>query len=346
MTIREILKGKRILFLSVQTFNYEKEIASQLRSFGAIVNYYDERPANSMLAKGIIRLKRSAYQTRIDRYYRQLLAIINNQKYDYLFVIKGEVVSDFFLKEFKINNPDCTCLFYTWDSFANNSHAISILKYFDRCFTFDANDAVKYKLNFRPLFYIDKYGEIDSQSATKKNLDLLFIGTAHSDRYLISTSIINWCKKQRLTTFAYYFMQSRIVFVFKKLFDSTFKKIDYKKLSFNSLSVDNIIDLYKTTSVVLDINHPRQSGLTMRTFEALGAGKKLVTTNADINRYAFYNENNICIIDRKNPQLDIAFIQTPIIAIESGLLYDMSISGWLSEVFVEKKINYWIKDLE
>jgi len=229
MTIQDKLKGKRILFLSVQTFDYEKEIASQLRTLGAIVDYFDERPANSIFIKGIIRLKRSLYQKRINIYYNQILNSIKGKKYDYLFVIKGEVVPNFFLEEFKTQNSECKCLFYIWDSFANSSHSLSILKYFDDCFTFDPNDAQKYKINFRPLFYIEKYERIRNHSSSIQNkYDLLFIGTAHSDRYIISNIIVNWCNSVGVESFVYYFMHSKIVFAFKKLFDSTFKNFDYK----------------------------------------------------------------------------------------------------------------------
>ena len=346
MTIQDKLKAKKILFLSVQTFNYEKEIAQQLQQLGAIVDYFDERPANSILAKGIIRLKRSLLQTKINSYYSKILSTIENKQYDYLFVIKGEVVPAFFLESFKSTNPNCHCIFYTWDSFENNVNARSILKYFDDCFTFDANDAVKYNLNFRPLFYIEKYGNLSNQKNIRNDFDLLFIGTAHSDRYIISNTIVNWCETNALHSFAYYFMQSRIVFAFKKFFDSTFKKIEYNKLSFESLSADNIIDLYKRSSVVLDINHPKQSGLTMRTFEALGAGKKLITTNKEIEKYSFYNESNICIIDRLLPILKKDFFETAFVPFEKDLLYSMSINGWISELFLEKQNNYWIDSLQ
>jgi hypothetical protein len=345
MTIQDKLKGKKILFLSVQTFNYEKEIAQQLQKLGAIVDYFDERPANSIIAKGIIRLKRSLYQKQINDYYHQIIKSISGKSYDYLFVIKGEVVPAFFLESFKSTNPKCHCIFYTWDSFENNVNARSILKYFDDCFTFDANDAVKYNLNFRPLFYIEKYGNLSIQKNSRNDFDLLFIGTAHSDRYIISNTLVRWCESNGLNSYAYYFMQSRIVFAFKKFFDSTFKKIEYNKLSFESLSADNIIDLYKRSFVVLDINHPKQSGLTMRTFEALGAGKKLITTNKEIKNYSFYNENNICIIDREFPKLKKDFFETTFVPIENELLNNMSIMGWITELFMEKKSNYWIDNL-
>ena len=51
----------------------------------------------------------------------------------------------------------------------------------------------------------------------------------------------------------------------------------------------------------MDVNHPLQYGLTSRSIEALGANRKLITTNSNVKAYDFFNENNILIIDRKNP---------------------------------------------
>ena len=344
MTTQNVLKGKRILFLSVKTFNYENEIALQLRNLGAIVDYYDERPANSIFVKGIIRSKRNWYQVQIDKYYKYILKRIDGNHYDFLFVIKGEVIPKFFLESFKHKNSNCKSIFYIWDSFANSSHSLSILPYFDECFTFDPVDAQKFKINFRPLFYIEKYGNLNKRTFNKYDFDLLFIGTAHSDRYIISNKIISWCKKNGLNSFAYYFMPSKLVFVYKKFFDKSFKQIDYSKISFASLQTDSILDLYTRSSIILDINHPNQSGLTMRTFEALGAGKKLITTNSNIKKYPFFNENNICVIDRKMINMKNEFFNTPFISIEPQLLFDMSITGWINEIFCAKTSNYWIKN--
>ena len=71
--------GKKILFFSVQTFNLEKEIKSKLEEMGAEVTYFDERPANSILAKGIIRIKKSLYQNKIDQYYHRILEKVKKE---------------------------------------------------------------------------------------------------------------------------------------------------------------------------------------------------------------------------------------------------------------------------
>ena len=51
MLLKEHLSNRKILFLSVQTFNLEVEIKNKLQEFGAQVTYYDERPANNNFIK-------------------------------------------------------------------------------------------------------------------------------------------------------------------------------------------------------------------------------------------------------------------------------------------------------
>lgn len=324
-------ENKRILFLSVKLFSYEKIITDKIRSLGAIVDYYDERPANSIFAKGIIRVNRDFYKTKIESYYSNILNEITHKTYDFFFLIKGEVVPEFFIQRIKFLNPGIILLYYTFDSFKNNPNAVKILKYFDRKYTFDCKDAEDYNIKLRPLFFSDDYAY--SETNSKSDIDLLFIGTAHSDRYIISETVADWCKKNNLKNYAFYYSPSRLVLIFFKLFDSSFKKFKYSKISFESLNHKQITELYNKSRMVLDINHPNQNGLTMRVFEVLGSGKKLVTTNSDIKKYPFYNSDNVYIIDRNNIEMDKTFFDKPFKRIDSVLYDKMSICGWLEELF-------------
>jgi len=343
MIFEEVLKNKSILFFSVQTFNLEKEIIKKLQEFGANVDYHDERPSNSNFAKGIIRLRRSIYQHKIDNYYKKILKDASNKKYDFLFVNRGEVVPEFFLKNFKEIHKNCIFIFYTWDSFKNHNHPKNILKYFDKKFTFDPDDADKYNIQFRPLFYLDIYKYTTEENKKEIKNDLLFLGTAHSDRYRISNEIVRWCGTNKLKSFCYYYMHGKLVYFYKKIFDKTFKEFDYRKLSFKSLTTNEILNLYSQSNVILDINHPGQKGLTMRTFEAVGTRKKMITTNSEITKYVFYNPKNIYVIDRNNIQLDKFFFEGKYEDIDKELYERMSIEGWLKEIFIDNNLNIWKK---
>ena len=241
----ENFKNKKILYISVKTFNYELEIANKLIELGAKVDYFDERPSNSVLVKGIIRLKPSFIQKKISAYYKSILKKIEGEKYDFFFLVKGEAIPSFFLAKLKLLQKNCSFIYYTWDSFENNTNALSLLHFFDKKLTFDPLDAERFKLEFRPLFYIDKYKIM--KNIKKSKYKMLFLGTAHSDRYRISNDVVNWCKKHDFSTFTYYYMQSKLVYFLKSKFDSSFKDFDYKKLNFKSLSIDEIINYYENS---------------------------------------------------------------------------------------------------
>ncbi|SEA87245.1 hypothetical protein SAMN05443667_110127 [Flavobacterium gillisiae] len=341
MNLKDKISGKKILFFSVQTFNLEKEIKQKMEENGAIVTYYDERPSNNNFTKGIIRLKRSLYQKKIDDYYQGILKETGNISYDFLFVNRGEVITVEFLEKFKQQQPNCELIFFTWDSFTNHAHPTTILKYFHKRFSFDLEDAEKYNIGFRPLFYLDKYKNIKKNDVCKEKYDLLFLGTAHSDRYLISTKVSNWCSKNELTAFTFYYMHSKAVYWYKKKFDKSFKEFDYKKLSFNSLSTDEIVKLYTMSNVILDINHPGQKGLTMRTFEAIGSGKKMITTNSEVKKYPFYSPDIFYVIDRDKIVLDKTFFTSPVLAIPENMYYNCSIEGWLGDIFLKSEKEDW-----
>lgn len=336
--IENQLKNKKILFISIKFFDLEKEIVKKLESFGAEVSYFDERPNNSNLTKAIIRVKKSLYQVKINSYYRNILKDIETESFDYLFLNKGEVMPLFFLEKFSLLNPSCIKLFYCWDSFDNNPHAVNVLKYFDRKYSFDPTDANKYKINFRPLFYLDDYKALIKRNET---IDLLFLGTAHSDRYLISSKIKDWCDDNHLSSFCFYYMQGKFVYFYKKYFDRTFRYFDYNKLSFSSLTKNQILNYYNEAKVILDINHPHQKGLTLRTFEALGASKKIITTNDEIKKFPFYNNNNIQVIDRDDIKIDIRLFESNYQEINKQTLDKFSLSGFLYNIFVNPETEYW-----
>lgn len=337
-----LFNNKRILILSVKFFNYENLIADEISSMGAKVDLFDERPSNSFYGKAIIRIKKDLYQNSIDKHYEKIIKLIKTNKYDYFLLIKGEVVSPFFLEFMRNNNPGIIFIYYTYDSFKNNPNGLSILSFFDRKFTFDREDSRKYNLSFRPLFFASEYATINDKKKRYHNYDLSFIGTAHSDRYSISQKLNKWCEKSGFKMFNFYFSPSKMLFKVKKYTDKNFLQFDSSKISFKSLTHQEIIAVYKDSKAVLDINHPNQNGLTMRTFEVLGSGRKLVTTNKDIKSYPFFNTNNIFIIDRNNPKLKDEFFKNDFEEIENNIYLSMSLNGWVKELFQEES-DIWTK---
>ncbi|MDO5617010.1 MAG: hypothetical protein Q4G16_12510, partial [Cruoricaptor ignavus] len=331
-------RGKKILFISASFFSYEKAITKRLQELGAEVDFYDERPSNSVLAKGLIRVNPKFYQWKINAYYRKILQEIKGKHYDFFLLIKGEAVPFFFLEELKRSHPKTQKIFYAYDSSAEYPKFRELFSFFDASYTFEPNDAKNFQLHFRPLFFIKDYIK---HTENKQNIDLLFVGTAHTDRYIIGNKVEQKCQEINLKSYFYYYAPGKIAFLLKRIFDKTMQTFDLKKISFQKLSHLEIAELYQQTNAVLDINKPFQYGLTMRTFEALASGRKIVTTNSDIRYYPFFNPNNILIINRENPQIDKRFFDTEFQNIPNQHLGKMTLDSWLEALFIKPQDDYW-----
>ena len=325
-------QGKNILFFSAAFFNYEKAIVEKLQNLGANVDYFNERPSDSTLAKGMIRVNRSLYKRKIQNYYQNILDKTREKMYDFLLIIKGETVPDFFLKQFKIIHPKTKLIYYGYDPLSEYPEILKILPYFDKKLSFDREDAVKFQMQFRPLFFIDEY--INKENSDFR-YDLSFIGSAHTDRFLVGEMVENVAQKINLKTFFYYFAPSKSILLLKKLFDKHFEKLDVKKVSYHQFSHQEISEIYYQSKAVLDIQKPFQNGLTMRTFEVLASGRKLITTNEDIVNYLFYNPENILIINRENPVITAEFFEKPFVALSENQRSRMSLDAWLVDVFFD-----------
>lgn len=322
------LSGKSVLFFCPTFFNYEKEIQGALERLGADVVWFDDRPSNNVYSKALIRINKNFLKNKINNYYDSILEKLAGKKLDYLFFVNPESISLESLSRLKKAFPEAKCILYMWDSFKNRKQNLELLPLFTSKFTFDPHDAEKYDLKLRALFYTGAYR---NKEAGNIEFDFLFVGTAHSDRYIFVKKLIAAANIKNAKL--YFYLSSKLLFAFKKIFDKSFSQVKYSDVSFKSLGHHDIADLMCRSKVVLDINHPNQIGLTMRTLETLGVQRKLVTTNKDILKYDLYNEANILLIDREAPELNTAFFDVPFQPSAPELLFKYSIDGWISNIF-------------
>ena len=329
------LKNKKILLFCPRFFNYETEIKKELENQGAIVDYFDERFGNTFLIKSIIRLRIKILVNYLsNKYYLKILKSIKNKNYDRVFFISPETITNFAMEQLKKNLKNSKFILYMWDSFKNKKESKRLVKYFDKVYSFDKEDCKKYKINFLPLFYIDKYDNKSFQEIEFK-YDISFVGTGHEDRFLIINKIQNNLKRFNTNNYFYLFLQSKKIYFFRKIFDKRLKNAKIEDFHFKSLAHEEIINISEKSKAILDIQRDIQSGLTMRTIEiALGMRKKLITTNLDIKEYDFYDKNNILIIDRKNPIINKEFLETNYHELNEKIYQEYSIKNWIKNLFI------------
>ena len=326
------LQGKRILFFSAHLFGYQNDIRLAMESVGAIVDYYDERPANNFLVKGVIRINRNLLAGYINHYYNKIIKETLQKEYDYVFFIKGESISASNVRRLKQFHPEANFIIYHWDSIANNSNAQNLLPYFDRVFSFDKIDCERLGLHFLPLFYTPDYANIPYYDKEIK-YDMLFVGTTHSDRYKLVKRIEEQIIKMGGLCLTWFYFPSKILYYKMKIQNSYLRQIPVHTFHFKPMSKELLLQLYAGSRIIIDVQHPKQTGLTMRCIETLGAKRKLITTNYYITEYDFYNPDNILVVDRNLPYVPEKFLNEPYRDTPKEIYESYSIKTWLSSIF-------------
>ncbi len=326
------LSGKRVLFFYLSTFNYENEIKMAMEREGAIVDAFNERPTNNVFARILIRLNRNLIDQYINKYYDKIIEDTKNNKYDFIFFIKGESISPSIVQKLRKSHSEAKIVMYYWDSIANNNNAKGMLKCFDKVYSFDKNDCIEMNLNFLPLFYIPQYAEIAAKNVEHK-YDLMFAGTTHSERYEFVNGIAKQIIEQGGECFTWFYFPSKVNYYKLKIDNPRFRSAKIENFNFNPMSREELLEYYSKSRIQIDMQHPKQTGLTMRTIETLGAKKKLITTNPHVKEYDFYCPNNILIVDRFKPVVPKDFIDEPWNEIPDEIYKKYSISSWLNTMF-------------
>ena len=322
-------EGKRLLLVAPPFFGYYSEIICEIQAKGGIVDWLPDRPFDHPIGKSITRFAPKLVSHFTERIYSELLSDYGVSSYDYVLVINGQTLSKNFLQALRSSYPRALFILYMWDSVANRRHISANFIFYDRVFSFDSADAHFYGLRLRPLFYTSQFS--GSFSTTSFLYDLSMVGTAHSDRY----DVVNRLRLNlppSVNTFWYFYLQAPWVFYLYRLLKPGMRQSGLHEFRFESLPISAVNSIFMASRAVLDIAHPRQRGLTIRTLEALGASKKLITTNSAVSEYDFYDPSNIAVIDRRFPCVDPAFLRSGYSPISPSIVSRYSLAGWLDEV--------------
>ena len=94
---------------------------------------------------------------------------------------------------------------------------------------------------------------------------------------------------------------------------------------------DNFENVYKS-EILVDFVNGKHLGLSFRIFDAIGLGKKIITTNPEVLKYDFYNANNFFVLNDNNSNELEDFLNMPYIEPPKHIKLKYGFSNWLHYV--------------
>jgi hypothetical protein len=327
------LAGKRVLFIAPMFFGYEKLIQAELEAKGAEVDYFNDRPDNGFWTKALIRVDRRLLARKTERYYKSIIESTRSQSYDHVLIVRGEAISLQMLRLLRQAQPKARMSLYLWDSMNYNPNARRVLGEFDQVFSFDRSDVEQNKkMQFLPLFYGREF-ERSAQWDGEPVYDACFIGTIHTDRYKVLEKVIDGLEARGRKVFVFCYYPSKHLYRLRALLDSGFRRFGSKYVSFTGMTLSDVVDHIAKSRAVVDVNRPDQLGLTMRTIEAVGAQRKLITTNTDVINYDLYSPSGVLVVKRDNPCVDDDFLFSTLRPFDIAQRENYSVSAWIDQIF-------------
>lgn len=321
---------KRALFIPLGFYDYDTRIEEEIRkngyevdSFNPIGNYTFWEKVRNTLEKGRF-LKKKSLRLQEDFFGK------NQKEYDLILVIVGRHLEPAIFKEFCGKNQNARKVLYLWDDVKRVENFHEIRDCFDDIYSFDHVDVEKYGFHMLPLFFTDSHRY---HGETKKYCFGL-MGMLHSERRGLFEQIASAHGLKEEDCFVY--LLGAKFQHFLSWFNPFRKQWTGRKyIHANGMSFEKCADILKQTKVALDVQFGSQNGLTLRTLEALAANTKLITTNQNVKRYDFYNENNICVIDRESPEVPKDFFETDYQKIPEEIVEQYSLTNWVKTMLKE-----------
>jgi hypothetical protein len=318
-----------VLLVSPRTFSYHLSICETLGAMGYAVTWWDERARSSTWYKLALRLLPGPTRRWSERHFLRLLKALPANTITQVLVIKGEGLTREVCATMRHIFGDVPMGFYLWDSLDNIKGVAHIVDCFDAAASFDPVDAAAMGWRHRPLFSCFKAAALPPPAG--RDFDWCFIGTLHSDRHRV-VHRLRQAGGPQCRSFVFAFSPSAAMMWVRRLTDWTLWRAPAGTLATTPMPAAAAQAFAARSRVVLDVEHPRQRGLTMRTIETLLAGHKLVTTNSRITQSDLYHPSRVHVISRQNPSIPASFLNQPFEPVPAGIRRRYSCQDWAQEL--------------
>ena len=231
------------------------------------------------------------------RYGLEQYPFDDKEKYVVLFV--NGILKYYFsrtqLEEFKKKHKNVQLCLIFFDSFSNGSaaRAVEMRDLFDIVFSFDQEDCRRYGMEY--VYSVFSMPDFVYEAKEDKSSAFFagYGGTRLETLQKLFRRISNQCQDCRF-----------LIAGVKKKDQAAIPGVTYNQV----IPYARELQLAYNTNCIVEVVRKGQSGITLRTCEAVSFGKKLVTNNENLRTMPFYDERYMKII-RSEKDLDLEFIK-------------------------------------
>lgn len=278
---------KCLLIMPLDFYSMASQMQAALKKCGYETTLCNDRYPNTTLTKIMwkIGITKALYQ----KTYSYIKNHFLQTNYDLCIIIKGYGVSTKLIDE--IHKTCLVVIGYNFDSFAYNKRALKWYKRCDKFATFDYEDVVRYNL---PL--IELYSAIEILTPTEPKIyDLFVLQKVHSNRLKFLHKAITILNPQNAYIWLY---ESNRITAIKNFMHSPILYMKYSKyIHLTPMTYDKYSDYMRQSIFTLDYSHPKQSGITMRCFEALSCKTKIITNNTNVLNDGLFDDSTIICLE-------------------------------------------------
>lgn len=247
----------------------------------------------------------------------------NVKDVEFILIVKASLLSVDLLRWLKFKWPNSKMVQYLWDNISTDPEAISTLTIFDENYSFSPEDCKIYGMRFRPFFFNPV------TIPQKKSIDIACIASFSLDRAILLEKILISNQDLNLNNKLFWHIKGS-----RALFYKYRKYTKYLRpyLRNSSIKYNRMLKIMGQSKAQIDIPNPKQQGLTTRSFESLWTKTKIITTNPNIQKYDFYNETNILILNKDNMTIDKEWLNKPFEDLPAGKIEKYSVDSFVSDL--------------
>lgn len=288
------MKNKNCLVIIPKHFYFfQNQFKTELENRGfKVIIANDEYPENIW---GLLMGKLKIPLTKIFTYSQITNKFLNDKYYSLILIFKGRGLSAKLVDELKLHATKVVG--YNWDSFKFNGVPLRWYNKISAYYTFDYNDSEKFNIPLVELFSNVKYIH-NKEKKIEYQYSAIFRN--HSNRLEYLDKVIHYFKIHNDEIFIYIYEQN-IFFALINFFNSPTLYYKYKKFIHSGfLNYECYNKIIENSFYTIDYSHPKQTGLTMRCFDALNVKTNIITNNNYIRKSSYFQNMNPVIFTINN----------------------------------------------